>query len=48
MATPRKSAKRKMTAAEKYAELKRQTEAAGMVVRELNGSLLVTRKTTKK
>jgi hypothetical protein len=48
MVAPRKPAKRKMTAAEKYTELKRQTEAAGMAVRELNGRLLVTRKTTKK
>lgn len=44
MATPRKSAARKMTVAEKYAELKRQTEAAGMTVREVDGRLVVSRK----
>lgn len=33
-----------MTVAEKYAELKRQTEAAGMSVREVDGKLVVTRK----
>jgi hypothetical protein len=35
---------RKMTVAEKYAELKRQTEAAGMTVREVDGKLVVSRK----
>lgn len=35
---------KKMTVAEKYAELKRQTEAAGMTVREVDGKLMVSRK----
>lgn len=38
-----KKAKR-MTAAEKYRELKRQTEAAGMTVTEKDGKLIVSRK----
>lgn len=38
------SATKKMTVAEKYAELKRQTEAAGMTVREVDGKLMVSRK----
>jgi hypothetical protein len=38
------NASRKMTIAEKYAELKRQTEAAGMIVREVGGRLVVSRK----
>lgn len=44
MAAPKKPMARKMTVAEKYAELKRQTEAAGMTVREVDGRLVVSRK----
>jgi hypothetical protein len=45
MAAPKQAnASRKMTIAEKYAELKRQTEAAGMIVREVGGRLVVSRK----
>jgi hypothetical protein len=36
--------KRKMTVAEKYASLKRQTERAGMTVTEQNGRLVVSRR----
>ena len=36
--------KKKMTAAEKYASLKRQTERAGMTVTEKDGRLIVSRK----
>lgn len=36
--------KKKMTATEKYASLKRQTEQAGMTVTEKNGKLIVSRK----
>lgn len=39
---------RKMTVAEKYAELKRQTERAGMVVQELGGRLIVRRRARAK
>lgn len=35
---------KKMTLAEKYASLKRQTERAGMSVKEENGRLVVSRK----
>lgn len=35
---------KKMTTAQKYASLKRQTEQAGMTVKELNGKLVVSRK----
>lgn len=41
-----KKAKR-MTTAQKYASLKRQTENAGMIVREVNGKLIVTRKPSR-
>lgn len=44
MAAPKKPMAHKMTVAEKYAELKRQTEAAGMTVREVGGRLVVSRK----
>jgi hypothetical protein len=40
--TPKKA--KKMTAAEKYADLKRQTEQAGMSVTEKDGKLMVSRK----
>jgi len=43
VAVIRKKAK-KMTAAEKYADLKRQTEQAGMSVTEKDGKLMVSRK----
>lgn len=36
--------KRKMTTQEKYSSLKRQTERAGMSVKEQNGKLVVRRK----
>lgn len=35
---------KRMTLAQKYASLKRQTEAAGMTVTEKDGRLIVTRK----
>ena len=35
---------KKMTTAEKYADLKRQTEQAGMTVTEKDGRLIVSRK----
>jgi hypothetical protein len=35
---------KRMTVAEKYASLKRQTERAGMTVKEENGKLVVSRK----
>jgi hypothetical protein len=35
---------KKLTAAEKYAQLKAQTEAAGMKVREVGGKVVVERK----
>lgn len=35
---------KRMTVAEKYASLKRQTERAGMTVKEENGKLVVRRK----
>lgn len=38
---------KKMTVAEKYAALKRQTEQAGMTVREQGGRLVVSRKKKK-
>jgi hypothetical protein len=39
---------KRLTVAQKYALLKRQTEQAGMVVRELDGKLLVSRKRKKR
>jgi len=39
-------APKRLTAAQKYSQLKRQTEAAGMKVSERNGKIVVTR--TKK
>lgn len=38
---------KKMTTAEKYADLKRQTEQAGMTVTEKDGKLVVSRKKGK-
>jgi hypothetical protein len=34
---------KKLTVAEKYRQLKAQTEAAGMTVKEVNGKIVVTR-----
>lgn len=38
---------KKMSTAAKYASLKKQTENAGMLVKEKNGKLLVTKKKKK-
>jgi hypothetical protein len=38
---------KKMTTAEKYRSLKRQTEQAGMAVTEKNGKLIVSKKKKK-
>lgn len=38
---------KKLTSAEKYQQLKKQTEAAGMNVTEKNGKIVVTRKKKK-
>lgn len=38
---------KKLTVAEKYRQLKAQTEAAGMTVKEVNGKIVVTRRKTK-
>lgn len=35
---------KKLTVAQKYSQLKRQTESAGMRVTEKNGKIVVTRK----
>ncbi len=35
---------KKLTPSEKYAQLKAQTEAAGMKVKEVNGKIVVERK----
>lgn len=43
-ARPGKPKAKKMTVAEKYAALKKQTEDAGMTVREVNGQLVVGRR----
>jgi hypothetical protein len=40
-------ATKKLTVAEKYRQLKAQTEAAGMTVKEVNGKIVVTRRKTK-
>lgn len=39
---------KKLTFEEKYLQLKAQTEAAGMTVREVNGKIVVSRKAKKK
>lgn len=39
---------KKLTTAQKYKALKRQTESAGMSVREENGKLIVRRKSKKR
>jgi len=38
---------KKLTTAQKYNQLKRQTESAGMTVAEKNGKLVVSRKRKK-
>lgn len=38
---------KRLTSAEKYQQLKEQTEAAGMKVTEKNGKIVVTRKKKK-
>lgn len=38
---------KKLTVAEKYRQLKAQTEAAGMTVKEVNGKIVVTRNKKK-
>jgi hypothetical protein len=40
--------KKKLTVKEKYSNLKKQTENAGMSVKESKGKLVVSRKKTKK
>ena len=40
--------KKKLTAAQKYSQLKRQTESAGMKVSEKNRKIVVARKKRKK
>jgi hypothetical protein len=42
--TPVKKASKPLTVAEKYKQLKAQTEKAGMKVSEINGKIIVTRK----
>jgi len=39
---------KKLTVAQKYSQLKRQTEKAGMKVTEKDGKIVVTRKQRKK
>lgn len=38
---------KKLTVSEKYRQLKAQTEAAGMTVKEVNGKIVVTRNKKK-
>lgn len=38
---------KKLTVAEKYRQLKAQTEAAGMTVKEVNGKIVITRNKKK-
>lgn len=40
--------KPKLTAAQKYAQLKAQTESAGMKVKEVDGKIVVERRATRK
>jgi hypothetical protein len=44
----KKPVQKKMTTEQKYRSLKRQTEQAGMSVREQNGRLVVSRRKPKK
>ena len=46
-AMPGQETMKRLTLVEKYAELKRQTEAAGMVVTERNRRLIISRKKSK-
>lgn len=39
---------KKLTASQKYAQLKRQTQSAGMKVAEKDGKIIVSRKKKKK
>jgi hypothetical protein len=39
--------KKRLTAAQKYSQLKRQTESAGMKVSEKNGKIVVSRRKKK-
>tara|TARA_R100000951_G_scaffold24586_3_gene20719 strand:- start:197 stop:322 length:126 start_codon:yes stop_codon:yes gene_type:complete len=39
---------KKLTDAQKYQQLKRQTETAGMTVKEVDGKIIVSRKKRKK
>ncbi len=41
------SKEKKLTSAQKYNQLKKQTESAGMKVKEINGKIVVTRKRKK-
>jgi hypothetical protein len=43
----KKTAPKRLTVAQKYSQLKRQTEAAGMKVVEENGKIVVKRKGSK-
>jgi hypothetical protein len=47
MTKEQKPKTKKMTVAEKYASLKKQTERAGMTVTEKDGKLIVKRKDEK-
>jgi hypothetical protein len=38
---------KKLTAAQKYSQLKKQTQSAGMTVKEKNGKIVVSRKKKK-
>lgn len=40
--------KKKLTVTEKYRQLKKQTEDAGMKIKEENGKIIVTRKIKRK
>ena len=39
---------KKLTAAQKYSQLKKQTEGAGMTVREKSGKIVVSRRRKKR
>jgi hypothetical protein len=43
-----KSKSKKLTVAQKYNSLKRQTEKAGMTVKEKDGKLVIARKSKKR
>jgi hypothetical protein len=43
-----KTSMKRLTAAQKYAQLKKQTERAGMTVREKAGKIVVSRKRRKR